>query len=532
MAHDRAIRAVTISMPPGGGLRAAGEVREAPGEADLVERAGRGDRLAFEHLYRRYVGMVHGLILARATPYRRRRPRAGRLPDRDAPAQHAAERRGVPRVAGDDRAKPRDRPPAGPPPARGSPRGGARCARRRPRRGPCCPGCRAHTARCVPRDARPQARRGHDRAGDRRTHGTHPGLGEGESPPRHEAVARAPSTGAAAMHDDYLWDRQRIGGRGGRALRTRARPAALETAASFVARRKIDPSCAAAPAPGARRGGGIPAVRLRVRAVDAPRDAAVLAARSSRGHAHCRHDDGRRGWAAARRRMARDRCTLTGITRRGHNRTPRRRPRHQAPPGRDQQRPSSSRAPPRLVPRPHLGATGSVRRRDALLDRRRPRLRVHVARGWRGGRPDRGDHGLGRLPVRRPRVVHPGGRAVHDTAPDRTRHAVLRRRVASSARRAGCHRLRAGRRRRGAALDAVLADARPRDAFTMWHLLARVPVEDRDRVFDGLARLVPPPGGVDRDGIRRGDRSMLDAWWTALGLGTSDWWRTWERPWP
>jgi hypothetical protein len=43
------------------------------------------------------------------------------------------------------------------------------------------------------------------------------------------------------------------------------------------------------------------------------------------------------------------------------------------------------------------------------------------------------------------------------------------------------------------ALGAVLADARPKDAMTLWHLLARVPAEDRDPVFDHLARLAPPP---------------------------------------
>ncbi len=84
---------------------------------------------------------------------------------------------------------------------------------------------------------------------------------------------------------------------------------------------------------------------------------------------------------------------------------------------------------------------------------------------------------------------------------------------------------------RAAALDAVLAGARPRDAMTLWHLLARVPSTDRDRVFDALARVAPPPLGVTRDGIRLGSRAMRDAWWGELGLGTSGWWRMWERKW-
>lgn len=86
----------------------------------------------------------------------------------------------------------------------------------------------------------------------------------------------------------------------------------------------------------------------------------------------------------------------------------------------------------------------------------------------------------------------------------------------------------AGRR---AALGIVLAEARRQDAITLWHLLGRVHGGDRDRVFDGLARFVPPPASVDSAGIRRGDRAMLDAWWNALDLGPMDWWRTWKRRW-
>jgi hypothetical protein len=84
---------------------------------------------------------------------------------------------------------------------------------------------------------------------------------------------------------------------------------------------------------------------------------------------------------------------------------------------------------------------------------------------------------------------------------------------------------------RRAALGAILSDARPKDAMTVWHLLSRVPAEDRDTVFDRLAELVPPPATVTRDGIRAGNRIMRDAWWDALGLGTSSWWRIWERSW-
>ena len=81
------------------------------------------------------------------------------------------------------------------------------------------------------------------------------------------------------------------------------------------------------------------------------------------------------------------------------------------------------------------------------------------------------------------------------------------------------------------AVGYVASRARPRDAMTLWHLLARVPAEDRDTVFDALSRLVPPPATVTREGIRAGNRAMRDAWWDTLGLGTSRWWRIWERSW-
>jgi hypothetical protein len=86
-----------------------------------------------------------------------------------------------------------------------------------------------------------------------------------------------------------------------------------------------------------------------------------------------------------------------------------------------------------------------------------------------------------------------------------------------------------GRRER--ALDDVLARAGSRDAITLWHLLRRVDGYDRGRVFDRLAAFAPPPASVTRDGIVSGNRRMLDAWWDALGLGSTSWWRTWKREW-
>ena len=81
-----------------------------------------------------------------------------------------------------------------------------------------------------------------------------------------------------------------------------------------------------------------------------------------------------------------------------------------------------------------------------------------------------------------------------------------------------------------AAIDRVLADAQPRDGFTLWHLLTRVDVDQRDRVFDRLASFVPPPLGTTREAVRAGQREALDNWWNALGLGSASWWRFWKQP--
>jgi hypothetical protein len=82
-----------------------------------------------------------------------------------------------------------------------------------------------------------------------------------------------------------------------------------------------------------------------------------------------------------------------------------------------------------------------------------------------------------------------------------------------------------------AALDRVLAEARDHDAVTLWHLVTRVAPADRDRVFDRLAQLSPPPAGVTREGIRAGNREMLDEWWDTMGFGTASWWRVWKQQW-
>lgn len=84
---------------------------------------------------------------------------------------------------------------------------------------------------------------------------------------------------------------------------------------------------------------------------------------------------------------------------------------------------------------------------------------------------------------------------------------------------------------RAAALDVVIAEARKRDALSLWHLLSRVSDAERPRVYDRLAALVPPPSGVTRESALRLDPKSLDLWWNEFDLGDVEVWRHWERSW-
>jgi hypothetical protein len=63
-----------------------------------------------------------------------------------------------------------------------------------------------------------------------------------------------------------------------------------------------------------------------------------------------------------------------------------------------------------------------------------------------------------------------------------------------------------------------LNEARARDTLTLWHLLSRFDGEDRARVYDKMASLVPPPTGVTREGILQLNKEMLDHWKSELEL--------------
>ncbi len=82
-----------------------------------------------------------------------------------------------------------------------------------------------------------------------------------------------------------------------------------------------------------------------------------------------------------------------------------------------------------------------------------------------------------------------------------------------------------------AALDALLAEARPRDGLTLWHLLTHVPAADRGRVYDRFAELVMMPNDVTRATALAKDPQAIDSMWDALNLENTQWWRGWERQW-
>jgi hypothetical protein len=77
-------------------------------------------------------------------------------------------------------------------------------------------------------------------------------------------------------------------------------------------------------------------------------------------------------------------------------------------------------------------------------------------------------------------------------------------------------------------LEAIVRDARRQDALTLWHLIVRTSGADRQRVVQRFASLVP---GADVAGLEAGNRTAIDNAWNLLGLGQTEWWRTWKHAW-
>jgi ferric-dicitrate binding protein FerR (iron transport regulator) len=64
----------------------------------------------------------------------------------------------------------------------------------------------------------------------------------------------------------------------------------------------------------------------------------------------------------------------------------------------------------------------------------------------------------------------------------------------------------------GAALDTILSSSRLRDTLTLWHLLFRVSLPERKRVYDRIAELTPVPADVTREKVMKLDAATLSRW--------------------
>jgi hypothetical protein len=62
------------------------------------------------------------------------------------------------------------------------------------------------------------------------------------------------------------------------------------------------------------------------------------------------------------------------------------------------------------------------------------------------------------------------------------------------------------------ALRVVLRESRVRDTLTLWHLLSRVDLDERVRVFDRVVGLTPLPQGISREKALDLDKDTLQHW--------------------
>ncbi len=78
-------------------------------------------------------------------------------------------------------------------------------------------------------------------------------------------------------------------------------------------------------------------------------------------------------------------------------------------------------------------------------------------------------------------------------------------------------------------LDSLLVAAEPSDALSLWHLLPRVAGAEREKVARRMAELIELPADVPFDRVLALDRSALDAWWAAIGMGPAHEWRSGDK---
>lgn len=66
------------------------------------------------------------------------------------------------------------------------------------------------------------------------------------------------------------------------------------------------------------------------------------------------------------------------------------------------------------------------------------------------------------------------------------------------------------------AVAQIVKESNLYDIVSLWHLLSRVPKNDRPLVYDTLAKYVTPPAGVTRDGVLSLNKQMLEKYREAV----------------
>ncbi len=64
----------------------------------------------------------------------------------------------------------------------------------------------------------------------------------------------------------------------------------------------------------------------------------------------------------------------------------------------------------------------------------------------------------------------------------------------------------------GPSLDVILHAARIRDTLSLWHLLSRTGLSDRERIYDRIAALSPVPTDISREKVLQLDSNTLTRW--------------------